>query len=1029
MNNTVDEIKSLLVSNYEEELRTKGEVTKEFFDSIKLREKTKDTLKVLFPFKFGGIQFDLTDEDYESKYQLALRQVRSNFVTTISSSNSLQDSHKKSWLTEQRIEELEWNNEDAVSKYRNRYLKYLKVIGRSDAIITETKESSLKIIQKIGNPKSNSDFFVKGLVVGSVQSGKTSNFNAVINSCIDTGYRLIIVLSGLMEDLRQQTQIRIEKEVEGKMIKEGEFIGVGKIAPYGQGDYDQVNQIIVPTSIHVDFNRNMQKQDFNLNQVNVLICKKNTSVLQNLLLWLNDNLKEDAEKLNLPFIIVDDEADNASLNNAGYKGAEYATKINGHIRALLALFRRKTYIGYTATPFANILQDYNSVPEKKWEISDRRKNEIVELDLVDNLFPSDFIELLNPPSNYIGPKNFFETRIDEVTKIDPLIAEPIREHIEFFPERINSKTGEGVKKYSNKYEFEGDPNAVSKYDTIKDYRSTTQATKKDDNFPIAIPQSLQEAVKCYIIGIAVRLHRRPQLIELPYFQPHNSMLIHISRYSNWQCRTKELIVTFVEDLQRRINNDPLSGTDSIYEEFERIWNKYFLFSMGNLKTYLPEGYEDDFLTPLTFVDIKGLLPTAVKDIDVKAVNTVAKDSLDYSSGEKKYIVIGGNKLSRGYTLEGLTINYFVRGTNLADTLLQMGRWFGYRPGYLDCCKLFTTKDSLERFDLVTWTIEELEKDFKSMSKDDKRPIDFANKVLTHPGVIQITRAPILKNANLIKGSYSDKIIQTTELKMDKDLLESSWKSFRTVYSEFSKEFEHIDNQPFITLKTDVDGLKKFINTAKNITSTFDRQSVLKYIELCNKKDYLTNWTIGIRIKGSENTYTIPAENSGFLKDVQLTKRKGASEGRFYTKLKEENIFRVSGNSSNIRTSSEDLSITLTTTQKKAAQKKWDDDQSNKGKSRPEHIYRKLIPKTDGLLLFYLMDVKEIYNDIENDLDHTIPLIGFAIGIPPLDDTIGDDYLINDQILEQIRLAEQNSEKDGNDEDESDELIGVIEGDE
>ena len=894
MNNTVDEIKSLLVSNYEEELRKKGEVTKEFFDSIELRKKTKRSLVLLFPLKFGGAEFNLTTEEFDSKYTLALRQVRSNYSTTISSSDSLQLDYRKSWLTSQRIEELEWNNDDAVSKYRNRYFKYLKKIGRSESIINETKESSLKIIEKIGDPKSNEDFWVKGLVVGSVQSGKTSNFNAVINSCIDSGYRLIIVLSGLMEDLRQQTQIRIEKEVEGKMIKEGKFLGVGEIAPYGQGDYDQVNQIIVPTSADVDFNRNMQKQDFNLNQINVLVCKKNTSVLQNLLLWLNDNKREDAEKLNLPFVIIDDEADNASLNNAGHKGKEYATKINGHIRALLALFRRKTYIGYTATPFANILGDFNSAPDAKWDVVDKRRDEIIELELMGNLFPEDFIELLNPPSNYIGPKNFFETRIEEINKMDPLIADPISDHIEYFPERVDEETLEGVKKYSYKYEFESDPNAELQFGSFKDYKTSTRATLKDDNFPTAIPRSLDEAIKCFIIGIAIRLHRRPQLMVLPYFQPHNTMLVHISRYSNWQCRMKELIIPFITNLQRRINNDKLNGADSIYEEFERIWNLHFTESrIENLKTYFPEGYKDDFLSSLKYEDIKRFLPAAIKDVDVKAVNTIAKDSLDYSTGEKKYIVIGGNKLSRGFTLEGLTINYFVRGTNIADTLLQMGRWFGYRPGYLDCCKLFTTEDSLNRFDLVTWTIEELEQDFKIMSKEKKRPRDFATKVLTHPGVLKITRASILKNANLIKGSYSDKLVQTTEFNMNTDLLKSSWESLKSVYGEYSEKFNYRDGETFMTFNTDIQGLKKFIDTSKNITSKFDKQSIYKYIELCNEKGFLKNWTVGIRVKGSKDTSIISKKESGFLQDVQLTKRSGAKNpnNKFHKLLKNENIFR------------------------------------------------------------------------------------------------------------------------------------------
>ena len=201
------------------------------------------------------------------------------------------------------------------------------------------------------------------------------------------------------------------------------------------------------------------------------------------------------------------------------------------------------------------------------------------------------------------------------------------------------------------------------------------------------------------------------------------MLIHISRFSDWQCKTKKLIIEKIDYLKTRLNNDTLAANDSIFKEFERIWIKYYADAVNNIREYLPENYEDEYLVRKTFLEVRDLLVSAINGIEVKAVNTVEKDMLDYESGEKKYIVIGGNKLSRGFTLEGLTINYFIRNTNFADTLLQMGRWFGYRPGYLDCCKLFTTADTFEKFDQCTWTIEELEEEFRKLSIDKKKPKD------------------------------------------------------------------------------------------------------------------------------------------------------------------------------------------------------------------------------------------------------------------------------------------------------------------
>lgn len=1011
MNDIIEQIKSLVVSNYNAFFETNGFVDRDFFEGEDLQNKCKESLKIIFPMIFGGRTYNLSDKDFLEKYTIALRDVRYNYRTIMNPSLSIQNEYVDSWLNDERINDIGWNDDDAKRKtYRGRYLLYLeKKLGRSKAMIIETDRSSIEIIKKIGDPKNTNNFFVKGLVVGSVQSGKTSNFNAVVNSSIDVGYKLIIVLSGIMEDLRRQTQIRTEKEVEGKMIAQDRFIGVGEIASFGQlGQYTDVNQIIIPTSTQNDFNRTMQQAHFSLNNTNILICKKNTSVLQNLLLWLNEYLLENNDKHNIPFLIIDDEADNASINNLGHKGADYANKINGHIRALLALFNRKTYIGYTATPFANILQDWNKKPSSKWKVKDSKNNSELEFDLEGNLFPDDFIELLIPPSNYIGPKNFFETRIEDVKKIDPLLAAPINDYIEYFPERVEVLSDGslvGVKKYNNKTEFDNDANAQTRFGNYQDYREVTRATTKYDNYPTAIPKSLDEAIKCFIISIAIRQSRRPELILSKLFHPHNTMLIHISRFSDWQCRSKELINERINNLRTSLDNDTLTSKDSIFKEFERIWIKYFADAVNNIKEYLPENYDDEYLTRKTFLEVRDLLVSAINGIEVKAVNTVEKDALDYESGEKKYIVIGGNKLSRGFTLEGLTINYFIRNTNYADTLLQMGRWFGYRPGYLDCCKLFTTSESFEKFDQVTWTIEELEEEFRKLSRDKMKPKDYATKVLTHPGTLQITRPAILKNAVTETWSYEDKLVQTTEFELKADKISNSWESFKNTYQKYASEFIFDDNRKFIILNKNTQVLEDFLNSTSTYTGKFEKNAIIRFIKLCNRYDKLTNWTIAINTSGSLRE--IPSGYTGFNTVVKLTKRSGPKEGnRFYKSLSDLNIFTASGNSSNIVTSPTDLSLVLTESEKNQAEEKFRSD--NPGKNPPERIYREKMKDSDGLLVIYLMDLKAIFYNSElemkannENIDLNIPLVGFAIGIPPLKVNIGGQYLVNKHILENI----------------------------
>lgn len=1021
MSNIYDELKGLIISEYNQHKKKHGSVGRDFFENEELKEKIKIIFKIIYPHKFDGEEYDLSDIAYREKYNAALKDVRFTHKTTINPSISLQSNYNDSWLNDLRINEIGWNNDETKHRtYRGRYLKYLdEKLGRSKKIIEETNRSSLEIIKKIGDPKNTDNFFVKGLVVGSVQSGKTSNFNAVVNSAIDVGYELIIVLSGIMEDLRRQTQIRTQKEVVGE--KRGSFIGVGEIASFGiQGDYKDISQIIVPTSIDRDFNLQMKESDFSLNHKNILICKKNTSVLQNLLLWLKEYLNENNDKHNIPFLIIDDEADNASINNLGHKGKDYANKINGHIRALLALFNRKTYIGYTATPFANILQDWNIKPDNKWIIKDNRNNIELEFDQEGNLFPDDFIELLNPPSNYIGPKNFFETRIETVRKIDLLLAEPLTDHIEYFPERVEEfEDGStiGVKKYNNKKEFDNDQNAEIRFGTYQNYRDVTRATTKYDNFPIEIPKSLDEAIKCFIISIAIRLNRRSELIQSKLFHPHNTMLIHISRFSDWQCKTKKLIEEKINNIRINLKNDTLTSEDSIYKEFERIWIKYkYTEIINNLKEYLPDNYEDDYLSKIDFVDIIKLLVSAIDGIEIKAVNTVERDVLDYEGVEKKYIVIGGNKLSRGFTLEGLTINYFIRNTNFADTLLQMGRWFGYRPGYLDCCKLFTTADTFEKFDQCTWTIEELEEEFKKMasienSKNRKKPKDFATRVLTHPGTLKITRPAVLKNAVVEKWSYEDQLEQTTEFHLTSEKVRSSWENLQKVYKKNAAEFGFDSNKNFLTFKTDVNGLEDFINSQSTFTDKFDKNSIIRFIKLCNEYEKLKNWTIAIKTSGSLRH--LSKEKTGFLVDIQLKKMSTPEneESRFYTLLKDNLIFRASGNSSNIVTSGKDFSILLSDIEIEKAKQRFKDDNKNKSNigEPPEKYYRRQFSDQEGLLVIYIMDLDAIFNSDElktiankEGIDLKIPLIGFALGIPPLKTNIGGEYLVNKHILENIK---------------------------
>jgi hypothetical protein len=1036
----------------------------------KVKEDSKD--KVLDPSYFSNL-FPIIEKSIKTVikaynypevdsvtlveyFEVAKKQYLSVNPIDIEPSNSLTKKDFETWLTAERKEEMKdsWN-------YSERYFTMLKNSGRSDKVIEETRDTSLEILEKIGDPKSKDAFYVKGLVVGSVQSGKTGNFNAVINRAIDSGYQLIIVLSGLMEDLRTQTQLRIENDIIGEVkdIETGRTItkGVGKIRRFGNLGDQSVNPVISITSAKSDFKKSLLEADFSLSHTNILVCKNNVSILRNLIVWLHDYLEENKDQHNIPLLILDDEADNASLNNEGKKGREYASKTNGHIRALLALFKRKTYLGYTATPFANVLADRNEAPENNWIVKYKLQGQAVEKELprVDNLFPDDFIVLLNPPSNYIGAKQIFETITPIENKAEckiPLI-EVVDDNIANFPNRIDRRTLVGVERINSKEEWAekfGEFGNYIDYPNFKDYKEKTRSTNSADDFPKSLPNSIKESVLCFILSIAIRESRKPSMMNSSMYQPHHSMLIHVSRYTKWQNKLLGLIDTYVKEIQSSLELDDPNNPNLIFTEFERVWYRYYLNIIEHISDYLPNGYEDEFLTPTSFEVIKKVYLTgAVKDLEVKAINSVTKDKLLYpTNSSKKVIAIGGNRLSRGFTLEGLTINYFVRSTDYSDALLQMGRWFGYRPGYLDCCKLFITQDSIDKYDLVTRTIEELETEFRKMEEKDKTPENFVIRVKKHPGTLKITRPTILKDTIEVNWSYQDSLEQTTKFSLKKEKIERVWADFKegvvkpnNFKPKLNKDGNHTG---FLTCETDINGIINILSLENNFNA--DADSIIRFIKLCQNKGKLKNWTIAIKTSGGANSDKgkgiLKKEESFLQYDIDMTIRRGpsieVSNEKYRKKFINDKIFGASGKSANLISGASDLSILLSDEQKISAVKEFRENRkayySDKNLTPdqviekaekttiPERVFREKMNDQEALLVVYALDPYYVFRQekgevdpefkkmVEDDnIDLDIPLIGYAIGFPIIEPDPGGVYLKGDYGIEDEELGDEDSE--------------------
>lgn len=1013
-------IKSILKSRVE----NNGHSTPEFFD--KIRDEVIGIIRL--------IDTSLKEVDMitlNQYYKTALDEFLTVNPIEINPSGTLDKKGFETWLTMERDRNL-------TTDYIDRYLTLLQKEGRSDKVIEEISNGSHKILSRLCDPKSDETYYVKGLVVGGVQSGKTGSFNAVINRAIDSGYSLIIVLSGIIEDLRGQTQLRIENDVIGEGTidilrnSKGDK-GVGKIRKFGEQGDQKIAQVFSITSLQSDFKKSVKESDFSLNNKNILVCKKNTGVLKNLLIWLNDYLKENTDKHNIPLLIVDDEADNASLNNLGYKGRQYASIINGHIRAILGLFSKKSYLGYTATPFANVIQDKNDVSDIKWKISYKERGILKEKSFsqVPNLYPDDFIVLLDVPTNYIGAKHLFETLIDTDIQKIPLIV-PVVDSYQSFPIKV--------------YEENGEIYPVSQFD-IEDKEIKTRSPRKDDPFPQELPESLTDAIQCFVLSIALRLIRRPQMVNSKLNNPHHTMLIHVSRFIMWQNKTKTLVKDYLTILESEILNDLPTSENSIYFRLEKTWNLYYASIVRNIRSYLPVGYNDEFLLPATYQDIKPLLIDAVKGIEVKAINSEIKDELIYSvdSGRngRKFIAIGGNRLSRGFTLEGLTINYFIRDTSYSDTLMQMGRWFGYRPGYLDCCKLFTTYDSIGKFDSTTRTIEELETEFKKMERQNKSPENFIIRVLKDPGVLKLTRPSILKNAVEVNWSYQDKLVQTTQFDLVGVRINNAWTDFQNLIDKHKDSIEK--KEGFICINTNMSGFLDFINANNSFHNYADEFSQIKiFLERCKKKAKLKYWTIAIKTKGDAGV--LKASDSKLPTDIEMTMRSGPKEDNFYRRNFIDNkVFTGSGKSANIVTTGRDFSLLLTKEQIEDAEKKFVTDRIKyytdvlkldlatsqdkvKKINKPERIYREEMSDETGLLVIYLIDPKYVFCQHEGSEDTKmlafvkseninleIPLIGYAIGFPPISPDPGAIYWKGDyDIIEEADEFDEEMNKEPED---------------
>ncbi|TYC79871.1 endonuclease [Stappia sp. BW2] len=525
----------------------------------------------------------------------------------------------------------------ARSFYWNAYERQLRANNWDDDAVNQLDQNTNRIVEKLANPKARAAYQSKGLVVGYVQSGKTANFTGLIAKAVDAGYRLIIVMAGLLDVLRSQTQRRIDKELIGRELLQDEyqtdpdydeFVSHGK-RPSELSAFD-IYRLTGPDTDYkslaygkeaLKFDRKdmslpfWAEENLHPSTARIAVVKKHPAILQKLAADLRslsrDNLGAPLDQV--PVLIIDDESDQASINTAAPSPSGEVidrTKTNKAIVGLLSQLPRSQYVGFTATPSANALIDPGAA---------------------EDIFPKDFLISLPRPVGYMGVADFYDLDLPSDGTIGP-----------------------------NQRDF---------------VRSVTGEDEDESN--------LRKAIDSYVLSGAVKLFRAN---ANPIFKfKHHTMLVHVSQL---QADHKDL-ARKVQSIYGKSGYEGGMGLPRLEELFKRDFLPVYKERGGDLP--FPADFEE--LTPFI---AECLQKIGEPSQAIRIINTEhKKNTPDFDRERVWKILVGGAKLSRGYTVEGLTISYYRRRAGASDTLMQMGRWFGFRKGYQDLVRLFIGTDEID----------------------------------------------------------------------------------------------------------------------------------------------------------------------------------------------------------------------------------------------------------------------------------------------------------------------------------------------
>ena len=864
------------------------------------------------------------------------------------------------WLTASR--KRDW-------RYWHRLQRYLERALPVD-VVEALDKSTDGIIGQLEDPTKEGQWDRRGLVVGHVQSGKTSSYSALICKAADAGYKIIVVLAGMHNNLRSQTQIRLEEAFLGYETSPNRDPGNPLGVFFEDRDPSIHPHCATTREDNGDFNTAAAKR-FSISPEErpwLFVVKKNKTVLGRLLKWMQSNHVSDGvdpatgrKMVNkLPLLVIDDEADNASVDTGeqefvdGVADPDHEPKaINSLIRRILNTFAKSAYVGYTATPFANVFI------HREGKTTDEG----------DDLFPRSFIRNLAAPSNYVGPARVFGLRSHGGARIGGLpLTRKILDHTD--------AAGAGWMPAKHKKEH------VPLHGGVDE-----------------LPPSLREAIQSFALTCAARACRGQKT-------KHCSMLVHVTRLTAVQNEVRRQVDEYVKRMTQRLTR----GIDhaALLAELRDLWETDFA-PTGKAVARALAGTDD--LAPLpTWAQVEAALPEALADIEVKTINGSAKDALDYVEKEAtgmKVIAIGGDKLARGLTLEGLTTSYFVRTTKMYDTLMQMGRWFGYRPGYLDLCRLYTTPGLIRSFGLIADASEELRDEFDAMVAVNGTPDKYGIKVASHSSLL-VTSPMKMRTARTIRLSYSGVMVQTVSFRSDRDALEHNLGLADQLLAELKAPQESAPTRgrpdkpvsfprSHVWRDASAESVISFLRSYLTPTGIERANGAVmaEFIEEMNQLGELKKWTVALVAEGKTGAEYKFA--NGIKVETMPSRGDGKVAGRYsigvLTDPADEGIDVDQGEWGKA------LALAVANWGRDPARGRDTPPTAPNGRAlRDLRSIRNAGDKSRGLLLIYPLSPKDLDGVTPPGWDR--PIVGFAVSFPSSDQDVSVEYKVDHLLWEE-----------------------------